>query len=77
MMKFIIWSFFNLRKKAHYATAQEYRSLPPPLNYFCKSVLEGVYMRPEMKSARNEISTHHKGNSVYITFHCGRRGGPR
>ena len=29
-------------------------------------------MRPEMKSTRNEILIHHKGNSVYITFHCGR-----
>ena len=29
-------------------------------------------MRPEMKSTRSEISIHHKGNSVYITFHCGR-----
>ena len=31
-----------------------------------------IYMRPEMKSTRNEISTHHKRNSVYITFHCRR-----
>ena len=29
-------------------------------------------MRPEMKSTRNEILIHHKGNSVYIIFHCGR-----
>ena len=32
----------------------------------------GVYMRPEMKSTRKEISIHHNRNSVYITFHCGR-----
>ena len=29
-------------------------------------------MRPDMKYARHEISTHHKGNSVYIIFHCDR-----
>ena len=29
-------------------------------------------MNPEMKSTRNEISTYHKRNSIYITFHCGR-----
>ena len=29
-------------------------------------------MRSDMKSTRNEISTHHKRNSVYITFQCGR-----
>ena len=28
------------------------------------------YMRPEMKSSRSEISTHHKRNSIYISFHC-------
>ena len=28
-------------------------------------------MRPEMKSTQNQISTHHKKNSVYITFYCG------
>ena len=27
-------------------------------------------MRPAIKSTGNEISTHHKRNSVYITFHC-------
>ena len=31
-----------------------------------------VYIRPEMKSTRNEIQIHHKRNSVHITFHCGR-----
>ena len=35
-------------------------------------ILGGVYMRPEMKSTWNNISIHHKRNSVYITFHCGR-----
>ena len=41
-------------------------------------------MRPEMNSTQNEISTHHKRNSVYFTFHYGRNemkfrfgGGPR
>ena len=34
--------------------------------------LEGVYTKPEIKPNRNEILTHHKINSVYITFHCGR-----
>ena len=29
-------------------------------------------MKPEMKSTRNEISTHHKKNSIYTTFHCER-----
>ena len=29
-------------------------------------------MRLEMKSTRYEILTHHKINSVYITFHCRR-----
>ena len=29
-------------------------------------------MRPKMKYTQKEISTHHKTNSVYITFHCGR-----
>ena len=33
---------------------------------------ERVYIRPEMKSTRTEISTHHKRNFAYITFHCGR-----
>ena len=33
--------------------------------------LEGVYMRDKMKSTRNEISVHHKTNSVDINFHCG------
>lgn len=33
----------------------------------------GAYMRPEMKSARNEILIHHKRNYVSITFHCGRK----
>ena len=28
-------------------------------------------MRPEMKSTRNEILSHHKRNSVYINFHYG------
>ena len=28
-------------------------------------------MRRRMKYTRKEISTHHKTNSVYITFHCG------
>ena len=34
--------------------------------------LEVVNMRLEMKSTRYEILTHHKINSVYITFHCRR-----
>ena len=45
---------------------------------------ERVYIRPEMKSTRTEISTHHKRNFAYITFHCGRNqikicfeGGPK
>ena len=29
-------------------------------------------MRLGMKSTRNKISIHHKINSDYITFHCGR-----
>ena len=40
--------------------------------------------RPEIKSIWNEFLTHHKRNSVYIAFRCGRnemkfrfRGGPR
>ena len=33
---------------------------------------EDVYMRPEMKPTRIEISTYHKKNSVYITFYRGR-----
>ena len=28
-------------------------------------------MTHEIKSTQNEISIHHKRNSVYITFHCG------
>ena len=28
-------------------------------------------MGSEMKSTQTEILTHHKRNSVYITFHCG------
>ena len=47
-------------------------------------MLEGVYMRPEMKSTRNEILTHHETNSLCITSHCGQnevkfrfKGGPR
>ena len=28
-------------------------------------------MRREMKPTQNETSTHHKRNSVYITFYCG------
>ena len=34
--------------------------------------LEGLYIRPEMKSTRYEISTHHERNSVSITFLYGR-----
>ena len=29
-------------------------------------------MRPEIKSTWNQISTHHKTNSVYITFIAGK-----
>ena len=34
-------------------------------------ILEGVYMKPKMKSTRSKISGYHKTNSVYITLHCG------
>ena len=40
------------------------------MSYDC--TLEDNYMRPEMKSIRNEISIHHKRIFVYITFHCER-----
>ena len=31
-----------------------------------------IAVRECLHETRNEISTHHKMNSVYITFHCGR-----
>ena len=31
-----------------------------------------IYMRPEMKFPRNEISFCQEKSSVYINFHCGR-----
>ena len=32
--------------------------------------IKGVYMRPKMKSNRNEISFRHEKSHVYISFHC-------
>ena len=38
--------------------------------FMANITIGSVYMRPEMKSNLNEISIHHKRNSVYIIFHC-------
>ena len=35
------------------------------------ALLEGVYIRPEMKNTRNEILFRHEKNPFHITFHCG------
>ena len=58
------WLLFNL----FYSSPFNSRHTEECWNGF----LVGVYMRPEMKSSRNEILTLHKRKSVYITFHCGR-----